>query len=92
MIFDTSEPEEMINKAIELARLADMCDIAQMGPPISQYTASVIISIPRPDLMSDENTELDTRVLTRHHIYAAGYLPQGHACGGLLPAYLLSSS
>ncbi|KAJ5380878.1 uncharacterized protein N7496_003306 [Penicillium cataractarum] len=69
------EPDEEITAAIELARLADMCNVKELETEMAEYIKKVLIKNPEPDGWKDINTYH----LTEEHIRSAHYLPPGHS-------------
>lgn len=83
--FDIEKHEDQVSAAIELARLADMCNIRDLEAQMAECIKAILISDPMPLSRADKLTrrikvgERDTHAITSQHIFSARYLPQGHA-------------
>lgn len=76
--FNTEHPEEQITTAIELSRLADMCDVQGVGADMAEFIKDVLIANPKPYPSRNEYNDLNTHSITDEHIDSATFLPQGH--------------
>lgn len=79
VIFDVSDPTEQISAAIELARLADMCRISGLAPPMAEYIRKVLVSNPSPESgLYWRHADTNTHYITPQHIASACTLPPKH--------------
>lgn len=75
--FDSKDPEDQISAAIELVRLADMCNISRMESQLAQYIKAVLIT--NPDRKSNgfwRHVDTNTYCLKPQHIILVSRLPQ----------------
>lgn len=85
--FNTEHPEEQITTAIELSRLADMCDVQGVGANMAEFIKDVLlIANPKPYPSRNEYNDLNTHSITEEHIDSATFLPQGHPMRCILAA------
>ncbi|CAG8111081.1 unnamed protein product [Penicillium nalgiovense] len=86
--FDSKAPGDQVSAAIELARLADMCNITGVGHEMARYIKDILVANPDPrnndSLVRHVNT--NTYCLTGQNIISATSLPQGHPVRGILAA------
>ncbi|KAJ5937051.1 hypothetical protein N7466_003501 [Penicillium verhagenii] len=79
--FDYNGPEDGISAAIELVRLADMCNITGMECSMAQHIKDILVANPEPR-RSSKNSDLhhspNTYCLTREHIISTTNLPVEH--------------
>ncbi|KAJ5380879.1 uncharacterized protein N7496_003307 [Penicillium cataractarum] len=77
--FNPGNPEEKVSTAIKVARLAEMCSIVGLDTLVVQYIKSTLAaSVGGQPRANATDRVLKTHVLTREHIFAAGYLRRGH--------------
>lgn len=86
--FDSKEPGDQVSAAIELVRLADMCNMTGMEFEVAQYIKNILASNPDPRSKGSLVRHVDTNTycLTRQHIISATFLPHGHLVRGILAA------
>jgi hypothetical protein len=84
--FNTVEPEEQITAAIELSRLADMCDVQDLGEEMAKFIKEVLIENQDPYPDDNDYQDRNTYATTDEHINSAGYFPRHHAVRGILAA------
>jgi hypothetical protein len=86
--FDCEGPEDQISAAIELVRLADMCNITGMESQMARYIKDVLVCNPDPRCDGSFLRHIDTNTycLTRQHIIWATFLPPGHLVSRILAA------
>lgn len=86
--FDLKDPGDQISTAMELVRLADMCNMTGMESQMARYIKDILISNPNPQPSDLEGRHLDTNTycLTPQHIISATFLPREHSVRRILAA------
>lgn len=79
--FDIEDYEDHVSAAIEVARLALMCNVSGLGDCMAECVQEIIKSEPQKRC-----SERDTHAITSQHILSASYLPQGHAVRHIIAA------
>lgn len=88
-MFGESAPDVAITKAIEFARLADMCHITGMESLMAEHIKTIILANPAPKDSTFgmwRPPDTNTRCLTSQHITSAVALPEGHPERAILAA------
>jgi energy-converting hydrogenase A subunit M len=83
--FSSTNPGEKLTAAIELARLADMCDIKQLEDEIANLIEKILVATPKPDSTSYK-FDMNSYWITGKHVNSAAFLPKGHAVRRILAA------
>ncbi|KAJ5771481.1 uncharacterized protein N7511_003532 [Penicillium nucicola] len=86
--FDCEGPEDQISATIELARLADMCNITGMESQMAQFIKAILVANPDPrgsDFL-ERHIDTNTYCLTHQHIIWATFLPPGHLVHRIIAA------
>ena len=87
VIFDVESPGGQISAAIELVRLADMCNVSGLESQMARYIREVLIDNPNPQSNHFwRHVDTNTYCLSRKHIAAASLLPQKHPVRRVLAA------
>lgn len=83
-----NRPGDQISAAIELCRLADMCNIKGLGAEMALSIKNVLIANrdADPKMNPKQWINLNTRWITENHINSASFLPRGHAVRRILAA------
>ncbi|KAF7719845.1 Uncharacterized protein PECH_007767 [Penicillium ucsense] len=83
--FNTGKMSQCITDAIELARLADFCDIKSLQSAITAHVRQMLLKHMQQRMKREYgNVDLHTRWITEDHIMSASHLPQGHSLRCLL--------
>ncbi|KAJ5495730.1 hypothetical protein N7539_000846 [Penicillium diatomitis] len=83
--FNTRKMSQCITDAIELARLADFCDIKSLQSVITAHVRQMLLKHMQQGMKKEYgNVDLHTRWITEDHIMSASHLPQGHSLRCLL--------
>ncbi|KAJ6116148.1 hypothetical protein N7523_005584 [Penicillium sp. IBT 18751x] len=77
--FDVELPGDQISAAIELARLAEMCNVGGLEVQMARYIRKTIIANQNSELVRFlRHADTNTCCLTSQHIASASFLPQNH--------------
>jgi hypothetical protein len=79
------EPEDQITAAIELSRLADMCNVKELEAEMALFIKNVIIANRKSEKAKCADFKnLNTHSINEDHINSAAFLPRGHAVRRIL--------
>ena len=84
--FDEQDPKGQISAAIELARLADMCNVTELESQMARFIRELLIANYKVSYNNVRKSDRYSDYLKPQHIVSASFLPQSHAVRRLLVA------